>query len=116
MSEKKVTLARYFGGTDQLEIDGHLLVRGQQYEVNARLAKRLEERRDVEVLKGVTPGSSEDQRPAAAAEGAPIAGPDDAPVLVDELAPHLAAESASVTDAPLDPLDDTPHDTPEPKE
>ncbi len=84
MSDRKVILAAFNSaeGT-QLEVDGHFLEAGKQYEVTAKLARRLEDRADCTVIR-TAPGGEGDERPVTP-EGAPVADkPEDAPILIDE--------------------------------
>lgn len=115
MSDKKVTLATFLGGPDggQLEIDGEFLQKGVQREVTAKLAKRLEDRRDVEVIR-VAEGSAEDVRAPEPVvpvqpEEEPAEEPEPEPEASDE---EAAAEEPNQNDQP----DETPHDTPGEKE
>lgn len=104
MSDRsKVTLAVFNGGTDLLEVDGEVFERGVQRQVSPKLARRLEDRADCEVIT-TTPGSADDVRPPAPVEPAPAPpGPDDEPEVAE--APALDESTAP---PPLDPaqLDD----------
>lgn len=81
MSKEKVTLAMYVGQGDQLEVDGHLLVRGKQYEITAGMEKRLKVRDDVRVIKAEA-GSEADEREFVEASDLPALTAEDAPAEV----------------------------------
>lgn len=81
--KEKVTLATFVGQGDQLEIDGHILVRGVQYEVTRGMKTRLKARSDVQVIDAEA-GSEQDVRPMVEVPELPALGPDDAPSPVEQ--------------------------------
>jgi hypothetical protein len=117
MSDKKVILATWVGGSAELIIDGVTLPRGAQQLVSAATAKRLEkEYRAQAVIVHTTEGSKDDVRVEPFV--VPVQPDDpDAEVVVYEPAPdpdQLASPLREI-DQP-DQLDSTPLDNPEVKE
>jgi hypothetical protein len=97
MSEKqKVILATWYGGTDFLDVDGNIFERGQQYEVSKKLAHRLKDVPNVEVIT-TNAGSELDVRPVEPVrEPSPDEPGDDlpeTPVLRENQTPEPPAES-----------------------
>lgn len=116
MSDKRVILATWVGGSGEHTIDGVTLVKGVQQQVTAATAKRLENEFPAQaVVVHTTEGAKDDVRVA------PVV----VPVQPDEPDAPVEFEPAPDPDAlasPLreidqhDQLDSTPLDNPEVKE
>lgn len=112
MSDKRVILATWVGGSAEHTIDGVTLVQGEQQQVTAATAKRLEAEFPAQVVVvHTTEGSKDDVRVAPYVVPVQPDEPDDTPVLEEPPpADELASPLRAIDQPDTTPLDESPQE------
>lgn len=112
MSDKKVILATWIGGSAEHTIDDVTLVQGEQQQVSASTAKRLEKEFPSQaVVVHTTEGSKDDERVPAYVVPVQQDEPDDKPVLEEPPpADELASPLREIDQPDTTPLDESPQE------